>query len=717
MKSIPYPSITNFVGRSDVLTELHDKLQKTNTIPIYAVVGMGGIGKTQLAVNYSHQYETDYPGGICWVKARDSDFNGLAAQILQFVKLDMNLEVPQEIGGIVLDLKEQLKWCWRNWQPVEGKVLIVFDDVTDWESCYQALPTVNRFSVLITTRLRNLNRRLVDEISLDVLSPEDAKKLLIDLVGDTSRFVGKEILSKLCERLGYLPLSLQLVGTYLAKDPSLSLGKILQLLNQQGLNSDALKSTDSTQLGVKAAINLSWLKLNKQTQLVSKLLSLFAPDVIPWRLVEKVSQQLNWNLNDVKKARIQLYEFNLIQIVSSEDNFYRVHVLIRDFFNSELTSVSFWKGLQNKVSGVKTAEDLKQAFVKVMLSIARKVPQTPTRSEIESVEDAIPHLKEVAEKLIGLVEDEDLVRAFLGIAWFYEGQGLYTLAEPWLEQCLSTTKQRLGEKHPNVASSLNNLAYLYDSQGRYSEAEPLYLQALELRKELLGEKHPNVALSLNNLAGLYCSQGRYEQAAPLYLQALELRKELLGEKHPEVATSLNNLALLYNSQGRYEKAEPLYLQALELYKELLGEKHPDVALSLNNLAYLYESQGRYEQAEPLYLQALELRKELLGEKHPDVALSLNNLAGLYKSQGRYEKAEPLYLQALELYKELLGEKHHDVATSLNNLAGLYDSQGRYEKAEPLYFQALEIAEQKLGVNHPHTVIVRNNLQDLRDKRH
>ncbi|MEO0843016.1 MAG: tetratricopeptide repeat protein, partial [Cyanobacteria bacterium J06643_5] len=518
-------------------------MQQTKTMPICAVTGMGGLGKTKLAVRYSNQHEADYAGGICWVTARDKNFNGLASQILRVVNLYMNLEVPQEIGGTVLDVKEQLKWCWLNWKPQSGKVLIVFDDVTDWESCYQALPpSLNRFSVLITTRLRNLNRKLVDEISLDVLSDEHSKELLIDLVGDKSRFVKELVLSELCKRLGYLPLSLELVGAYLAEEPDLSLVKMLDLLNQQGLNTEALKSPDSTQLGVKAAFNLSWLKLDKQTQLVGKLLSLFAPDVIPWKLVEEVSQQLNWNSNNVKEAKKQLYKFNLIQLVSSQDSLYSVHVLIRDFFNTEIGASeetepageivikSTWEALQYKASSIETASDFKRAFVKVMLSIARKVPQTPTRSDIESVEDAIPHLKEVAENLITLVGDKDLIWAFWGITRFYQGQGLYTLAEHWHEQCLSTTKQRLGEEHPDVATSLNNLAGLYSSQGRYEQAEPLYLQALDLTKELLGEKHPQVATFLNNLASLYESQGRYEQAEPLYLQALDLTKELLGEK-------------------------------------------------------------------------------------------------------------------------------------------------------------------------------------------
>jgi tetratricopeptide (TPR) repeat protein len=95
----------------------------------------------------------------------------------------------------------------------------------------------------------------------------------------------------------------------------------------------------------------------------------------------------------------------------------------------------------------------------------------------------------------------------------------------------------LGEEHPAVATSLNNLANLYHSQGRYSEAEPLYLEALELWRRNLGEEHPAVATSLNNLANLYYSQGRYSEAEPLLLQALELTRRNLGEEHPHVALS------------------------------------------------------------------------------------------------------------------------------------------------------------------------------------
>jgi tetratricopeptide (TPR) repeat protein len=102
----------------------------------------------------------------------------------------------------------------------------------------------------------------------------------------------------------------------------------------------------------------------------------------------------------------------------------------------------------------------------------------------------------------------------------------------------------------------------------------LLQQALQLRRRLLGEEHPDIATSLNNLAGLYSSQGRYPEAEELYQQALQLKRRLLGDEHPSVATSLNNLAFLYSSQGRYAEAEPLYQQALQLTRRLLGDEHP-----------------------------------------------------------------------------------------------------------------------------------------------
>jgi tetratricopeptide (TPR) repeat protein len=702
-------------------------LQQNDRVAIAAIAGMGGVGKTELALQYAIAHRESYQGGVCWLLA----LQDVGLQIVQFARIQLQLNPPEDF-----DLQAQVAYCWRNWR--EGEVLLVLDNVTDYKQVKPYLETSSsRFKVLMTTRQR-LGASIA-QLSLDVLQPEAALELLRTLIG--AERVDEEIsqATSLCEWLGYLPLGLELVGRYLARKEDLSLEEMLQRLEKKKLEQPALlkpKSEDdmTAQLGVQAAFELSWQELNNTDKQLACLLSLFAPAPIPWQLVEQCLPDVD--AEEIEESRDdKLLNLHLLQ--RKEKGIYQLHPLLREFF-------------QMKLEELEKADVMKRAFATAVIAVAKYIPETPNREEIKAVSTAMPHMAEVANNLTTYLNDKDIISPFLSLGRFYQGQGFYEQAEPWYKKCLEVTKKRLGEEHRDIAPTWNNLAYLYNSQGRYAEAEPLYLQALELRRCLLGEEHPDVALSLNNLAYLYDSQGRYAEAEPLYLQALELRQRLLGEEHPDVATSLNNLAGLYNSQGRYAEAEPLYLQALKLIRRLLGEEHPHFATSLNNLAAIYNSQGRYAEAEPLYLQALELTRRLLGEEHPHFASKLNNLAAIYNSQGRYaeaellfqqalqlmrrllgeehphfatnlnnlagvyyvqrryKEAEPLLQQALQLRRRLLGEEHPDVASNLNNLAGLYQFQGRYSEAEPLYKQALEISERSLGIGNPLTIMIRRN---------
>jgi tetratricopeptide (TPR) repeat protein len=762
-QNIPRSNTDKFVGREKELVDIHNHLQQNNSAVISAVQGMGGIGKTELATQYSllHLQLNSYPAGICWLRARDEN---VGLQIIQFCHTSLGLKPPDDIN----DLLEQVRWCWQRW--TQGNTLVVFDDVQNYREIQPYLPPqASQFKVLITTRLK---LDLPGSLSLEVLSESGAMELLAQLIGSDKLNLELDKAKELCQRLGNLPLALQLVGRYVKKC-QIPLAEILTRLEEKGLGDPALNlekderfQTLSLERGVKAAFELSWEEISPAAQELGCLLSLFALSPIPWSLVEQSfkPRKLRWwesllemnrririlegrklrrtnqNLEDIKESKVELIYLHLLQ---GEDS-YQLHQLIREFLKTK----------QKKLTG---AKEQKSHFCQAMVKVAQAIPNSPTQHDIKSVKDAIPHLAGIAENLIDAVSDEDLYWPFVGIGRYYEGQGLYKLAEPWFEQCVSLLETRLGEEHPDVATSYNNLAELYrvqgryseaeplyqkalalwqkllgedhpsvatsynnlaalyDSQGRYREAEPLYQKALALLQKLLGEDHPSVATSYNNLAELYRVQGRYSEAEPLYQQALALKQRLLGEDHPSVATSYNNLALLYDSQGRYSEAEPLYQKALALLQKLLGEEHPDVATSYNNLALLYYSQGRYSEAEPLYQQALALSKKLLGEDHPYVATSYNNLALLYDSQGRYSEAEPLYQKALALRQKLLGEDHPDVATSYNNLAVLYDSQGRYSEAEPLYQQALDIATRTLGENHPNTITIRESLELLRNQ--
>ena len=673
------------MGREQALIDLHTLLQGENAVAIAAISGMGGIGKTELAVQYAwmHLRQKTYPGGVLWLKAREE----VATQIVLFAR---SLPMPQPPDDF--DPAAKVAFYWRNWQ--DARTLVILDDVQDYSAIKPLLPVDPRFKILLTTRLKLQSP--VQNFEIEVLSEEKALELLGALVErdrpdlrGLPNLGGLETAKQICEWLGYLPLGIELVGRYLVWDEDVTLTVLWQRLQEKRTDAIALKQTYSGMTasdGVAAAFELSWQTLTPPTQQLACLLSLFALAEIPWTLVEACLPEAD--AEELQRLRnSELVGLHLLE--RTGQGMYQLHQLLREFFAA-------------KRSQRADTADMEQAFRDAVLAAAQRSTETPERSLFAETTVLIPHLQAVVQLSETSEQETDVALDLSWLAELYRAQGRYAEAEPRYTRALEIRARQLGADHPDVATSLNNLAGLYRAQGRYAEAEPRYTRALEIYERQLGADHPAVATSLNNLAALYQAQGRYAEAEPRYTRALEIRARQLGADHPDVASSLNNLAGLYYAQGRYAEAEPLFTRALEIYERQLGADHPAVATSLNNLAGLYEAQGRYAEAEPRYTRALEISERQLGADHPDVASSLNNLAGLYQAQGRYAEAEPLCTRALEIRERQLGADHPTVATSLNNLAGLYRAQGRYAEAEPRYLRALAILFETLGADHPNT---------------
>ncbi|WP_416212531.1 tetratricopeptide repeat protein [Nostoc sp. ChiQUE01b] len=241
------------------------------------------------------------------------------------------------------------------------------------------------------------------------------------------------------------------------KKRKLSLAEMLRRLEAKKLAHESLARdqkdktwTLNVKWGVIAAFELSWDELSHDAKELDVLLSLFALAPIPWTLVESV--ETGKNVEQLEDSRVELESLHLLQ----GENGYQLHQLIREFF-------------QIKQAEFNQVKELKRSLCRVMVAIAKDIPETPTLEQITDVSPTIPHIAEVAKNLIQYVSDEDLIWAFLGNAQFYDGQGLYNQATPLLEQCLEVAKNRFGEEHPLVAQSLHNLAGIYYSQGRYSE--------------------------------------------------------------------------------------------------------------------------------------------------------------------------------------------------------------------------------------------------------
>jgi tetratricopeptide (TPR) repeat protein len=622
---------------------LHQQLQVNKPVVISAVSGMGGIGKSELVLQYAFVHlTTNYPGGICWLKARED----LGLQIVEFARIYANLEPPTD-----WELVEKVRWCWQRWR--NEVTLIIFDDVQGDGDLQPFLPPPKcQFRVLLTSRSKFPVP--VQDCEIKILSEAKAIELLGSFSPDVKLRLDADlaIAQKICHWLGYLPLGLELVGRYLANDEDLSVAEVWQALNSEKLMAQALLTAEAgmtAKLGVIAAFELSWQKLTPEAQGLAARLSLFALAEIPWSLVEQCLPA--WEPQQLKDLRKFLLRSSLLTRTGQE--MYELHQLLREFFALKLVAMP--------QQGEFTTE-----FSQALAEIAKTILPIVTLKQQANLIELIPHII-AATEFSEYLESKDKLWCCTGLARFYKTRSQFSTAELWYQKSLAISEDQLGVNHPNTAASLNNLAELYKLMSRYAEAEPLYVRSLAIREEQLGAMHHNTAIYLNNLAQLYGLMSRYAEAEPLYLRSLAIDREIYGENHPEIAIDLNNLANLYSSIGRYAEAEPLYLRSLAIQEAQSRANHPNTANYLNNLAQLYYSMDRYAEAEPLHLRSLAIREEQLGANNPDTAESLNNLANLYYSTDRYAEAEPLYERALEILENTVGNNHPNTQTSRNSL--------------------------------------------------
>ncbi|HUU36608.1 MAG TPA: tetratricopeptide repeat protein [Candidatus Desulfaltia sp.] len=277
----------------------------------------------------------------------------------------------------------------------------------------------------------------------------------------------------------------------------------------------------------------------------------------------------------------------------------------------------------------------------------------------------------------------------------FHSLGLFNQALPLLKSGLETRRKVLGNKHLEVAASLQNLGYLLIAKGDYAAAEPLLQESLTIRQELLGRNHPEVATSLATLGEVNYDKGDLAKAEEFYRESLAIRRQAFGDAHREVSDSLNDLAITLKAKGDYDEAEPMYRESLTIRRKVFGEDHPAIAQSLNNLGmFLYQmflnKKNDGAEAEQLLRQALVLNRRILGNDHPEVATNLNNLALLLRDKGDYDQAIALFREGMELDHKNLGDEHPYVANRMNSLASVLVRKGDYKSAEVLFRQALEI---------------------------
>jgi tetratricopeptide (TPR) repeat protein len=629
--NVPHSRNDAFTGREQILSDLRADLVKRSK---QALSGLGGVGKTQIAVEYAYRHKDEYTAVLWTFADTEQSIRGGFTQIASLLNL------PEK------DATEQAKVtdAVRRWLDDNPGWLMVFDNADDPTIVKEFLPQQAKGHILLTSRAHTFHKLgILSPREVNVLSPDEARKFLLLRTGKDPASKSSEA-DALAKELGYLPLALEQAAAYIAETGASFSNYLagykkqrLKLLEKQGpVVGNHEKEQQKRTVATAWALNFADIEENfPESADLLRLSAFLAPDSIPLELLEngapELSEKLAAKLADAADNPLALDDllspllrFSLIRR-DDEKRTYSIHPLVQEVVRDGLSK-----------------EDQKARTEQTVLAVNAAFPNVMKFEDWPSCDRFLPHALACSR--------------FINI---------YSMGSP------------------ADGLLLGRAGYYLYQRAEYAQAEPLYWSAMTIYEKVLGPEHQETATSLNNLASLLQDQGKYAEAEPLYRRALEIKEKILGPEHPSTATSLNNLALLLKTQGKYDEVERLYRRALAIDERSLGADHPDTAIDLNNLALLYYAQGKYDDAEPLHRRALAIDEKVLGVDHPQTAGDLNNLAGLFDQQGKPAEAEPLYRRALAIFKKALGPEHPRTVLVRTNLIRFYREQGRNAEADAL----------------------------------
>jgi tetratricopeptide (TPR) repeat protein len=679
--NVPYQRNPFFTGREEVLMRLHELLNKEQApvaVSQQALCGLGGVGKTQVALEYAYRYCHEYQA-IFWVKA-DTREN----LVSDFLALASTLRLPERDAPDWTITLTAIK----QWLREKAGWLLIFDNADDLALVRDFLPVGHWGHILLTTRAQAAGR-LAHRIEIDEMDLEIGTLFLLRRIGaidpdgslEEASSGERDLAQEIVQQLGGLPLALDQAGAYIEETAS-SLQEYLLLYREE--RSALLKRrgglvTDHPE-PVATTWSLSFQQIEDMDRTAADVLRLCAfldPDAIAEEIFTQGAAQvypsftsLAANALSFHQAVETLRKFSLLRR-NPETKVLTLHRLVQASIQDSMDQATLHIWIERAIGA------LEKTFPSEIT-----VPLWPQCQRLLPHIQMCLHLSDVYQ-----VTSLEAATIFNQAGYFLRERALYHEAEQLYQRALSIREQVLGHEHPEAAQVLYNLARLYYDLGQYDLCEKFHLQALKIRERTLPANHLSLALSLNSLAFLYYIQNRnYAEAEHLYQRALPIFDAALGMNHPKTAHCLSNLALLYTSQGKGAEAERLLLHVKALRESQLGAIHLDTARSLQNLAWFYidqRKQERYQEAKQLLEQSLTIRETLLGSEHPQIAMSLHHLALLCEVQEDYAGAKQCYQQVLAIRRKMMGDDNPKVLMTEASYAKLLRKMGLNEEAAQL----------------------------------
>jgi tetratricopeptide (TPR) repeat protein len=580
--NVPFESKQDdFVGIEGKLEDIHEKLSNSKKLSIGQVAkfeGMGGLGKTQLAVEYAHKYKEYYPNGVLWL-TMDQDID---EQLITLGKthnlVNQNLDIKEQLDGIKYQLKS-----FEN-------MLLIYDNTNKQEDIEQDfLPKSTTNKILITTRNPIQG---FESIPLETLNFENSKKLLEIESGKTVLENEIVFVEELCEKLDGLPLALEMAGAYV-KHLNLSWEKYLSLYNKQNielLNKSKLpESFTKHENNIANTLIISQKIIDEIPKLkeIINLLSYGANEPIDDELITKLLACDETDIIEAIQIGIKL------KYIKESSQGYTIHRLLKEV----------WK----------IQEKLEQTFIDI---VAKNLADY-----IYEIKDEFLNLSKIeianlfSQQWINYLPDNDtkaILIAYRAYLDYYKGN--YDKALEIVKKANEIVEKKDSEKYAEI---LTYQGSLNKELANYEDAQIFYEESFEVYKRIYpNQDHPDAANSLNNLGVIWKNKKDFSKALNFYNQSFEIRKKLYpNQDHPDIADSLNNLGVLW-SEKDFNKALNFRTKSFEMRKKLYpNQDHPDIAQSLNNLGFILEKKD-FNKGLEFYTQSFEMKKkgiELLKE--------------------------------------------------------------------------------------------------------
>ncbi|KAJ6511125.1 P-loop containing nucleoside triphosphate hydrolase protein [Mycena sanguinolenta] len=662
-----------FQGRQAILDSMHQFFtQDTGKQKRYVLYGLGGAGKTQIALKFIKE----------WTKSSFTDQLLVDASNTDTIETGLrNIAVTKKAGNSWQDILFWLASRHEEW-------LLFFDNADDPQiNLNQFFPKCGHGNIIITSRNPNL-RVYGGHSHVSDMEESDAVALLLKSAQYATSATNETLATEIVKVLCYFPLAIVQAGAFILESEALETYLDLFSKNRtELLKRKPIQMLDDYAWAVYTTWEMSFSKLSAPAVMFLQLCSFLHRADISEEIFARAANYIKKSLNQpqsLSNGEIKPEEFLSYFLGPSGDwdsfeflkltNEIKAYSLIS--YNTERKSFSIHPLVHSWSQTTLYNPDQYQSCIKEILGMSiEEIPEHDMTLASLRLVSHVDSLMQVIPKLTTNFQEQ------YARTYYYVGQ--YTKAETLQLSETERCRKCSGDDHPDTLRAMHRLAMTYNILGRDKEAEKLYTTVLAMQKKLLSDGSPQTLYTMHALADTYDNLGQFEEAQKLKIEVLEKRQKLLGDDHLDTLDTMNNLATSYDNLGQFEEAKKLKIEVLEKRRKLLGNDHPDTLQTMHSLAMSYDNLGQFEEAKNLEIEVLEKWRKLLGDDHPDTLDAMNNLAVTHYNLGRFEEAEMLQVVVLEKWRKVLGDDHQYTLKAMQNLALTYDKLGRTEEAKKL----------------------------------